>query len=92
LNDFRKEIKLIGALTLDQAYVIKQDHGLFINSQWIKCQDPYSILFRYQFRNDGSLLGALSYRSNPISAQIYKKDKKKKSLMKCVDEFKGLVC
>jgi len=43
-DDFRKEIKLIGALTLDQAYVIKQDHGLFIKSQWIKCQDPYSIL------------------------------------------------
>jgi hypothetical protein len=31
-DDFRKEVRLIGALTLDQAYTVVQDYELLIKS------------------------------------------------------------
>ena len=78
LNDnFRKEIRLIGAFTLDQAYIVVQDYELLIKSQWTKHQDPLRIPFRSQFRNIDSLLGAPPCRPNLSSAKIYKEDKGK---------------
>jgi len=63
-DNFRKEVRLIGGFTLDQAYTVVQDYELLVKSQWIKCQNPRITPFRSQFRNDGFLLGAPSYRLN----------------------------
>jgi hypothetical protein len=81
-DDFRKEVRLIGVFTLDQAYTIVQDYELLIKSRWTKHQDPHRIPFKSQFRSNDSLLDAPSYRSNPSSAHIYKEDKGKQVVNK----------
>ena len=77
-EDFRKKIRLLGAFTLDQTYIVVQDYKLLAKSQWIKWQHPHRAPFRSQFMSDDSLLGASSRRLNPNSAQIYREDKGKK--------------
>jgi len=77
-DDFIKEVRLIGVFTLDQTYTVMQDYKLFIKSRWTKHQDPLRILFRSQFRNNDSLLGASPCKLNPSSAQIYNEDKRKR--------------
>ena len=76
-DDFKKEVRLIGAFTLDQTYIVVQDYELLIKSWWTKHQYPLRIPFRSQFKNNDYLLGAPPYRPNPSSAQIYKEVKGK---------------
>ena len=67
-DDFRKKVKLTSAFTLDQAYTVVQDYELLKKSQWTKHQNPFKTSFRFQFRNNGSLLSASPCRPNPSSA------------------------
>jgi hypothetical protein len=67
-DDFRKEVSLICAFNIDQAYIIVQDYELFIKSRWTKHQDLFRTFFRSQFINNNLLLGAPPYRFSSSSA------------------------
>jgi hypothetical protein len=77
-DDLRREVVFQGVSTIDQACTLVKYYKLVTKNQWINRQDPYSIPTKSQFRSNDSLISAPPHKHNPISAQLYKKEKDKR--------------